>query len=95
MSGRRGVADERSSFSCEKLAYWFFRLNGCFTIENFVVHPDLGGGQRTDADILGVRFPHRQEGLADSMVDHEAVLSDHPLIFAAEVKLHKCELNGP
>jgi hypothetical protein len=85
----------RPSLPGEKLAYWFFRLNGCFTIENFVVHPDFGGGQRTDADLLGVRFPHRQEGMADPMVDHPAVLSDRPLIFIAEVKLRRCALNGP
>jgi len=24
----------------EKIAYWFFRLNGCFTFENLIVHPD-------------------------------------------------------
>ena len=35
----------------------FFRLNGCLTTENFVVHPDGGRDQRTVADILGVRFP--------------------------------------
>jgi hypothetical protein len=23
----------------EKVAYWYFRLNGFFEIENFVVHP--------------------------------------------------------
>ena len=29
----------------EQVAYWFFRLNGCFTFVNFVVHPDGPGGQ--------------------------------------------------
>lgn len=24
----------------EQVAFWFFRLNGCATIVNFVVHPD-------------------------------------------------------
>lgn len=41
----------------EKVAYWYFRLNGFFQIENFVVHPERRGSQRTDADLLAVRFP--------------------------------------
>jgi hypothetical protein len=91
-----GAADRGASLSGEKLAYWFFRLNGCFTIENFVVHPDFGGdGQRTDADLLGVRFPHRQEGLVDPMADHPSLMSDRLLLFIAEVKLRTCALNGP
>ncbi len=27
----------------EKVVYWFFRLNSCLTIENFVIHPDYRG----------------------------------------------------
>lgn len=92
-SRRVGAADVLST---DKVAYWFFRLNGCMTIENFVVHPDFGSSQRTDADILGIRFPHRSEGSASSrMPDHEALLSDVPLLFIAEVKLRECRLNGP
>ena len=83
------------TLSGEKLAYWFFRLNGCFTIENFIVHPDFGGAQRTDADILGVRFPHRREGVEDGMDDHLSLVSDRLLIFVAEVKMRRCALNGP
>jgi len=67
------------------------------TIENFIVHPEFGGeGQRTDADILGVRLPFRSEGLRESpMVDHEFVISAVPMLFIAEVKLRECKLNGP
>jgi hypothetical protein len=50
----------------EKVAYWYFRLNGFFQIENFVVHPERRGTQRTDADLLAVRFPHRAERLFDN-----------------------------
>jgi hypothetical protein len=32
----------------EKVAYWYFRLNGFFQIENFVVHPATSDSQRTD-----------------------------------------------
>ncbi|HEV3146870.1 MAG TPA: hypothetical protein VGZ47_23485 [Gemmataceae bacterium] len=45
----------------EELAYWYLRLNGCFTIPNFVVHPDSGTNQKTDIDVFAVRFPFRAE----------------------------------
>lgn len=92
--GRRPVAEVE--VQTDRVAYWFFRLNGCMTIENFVVHPDYGGGQRTDADILGIRLQHRSEGTRSSpMADHPSLLSDVPLLFIAEVKLRECKLNGP
>ena len=31
----------------EKVAYWYFRLNGFLQIENFVIHPSQSGAQRT------------------------------------------------
>ena len=43
------------------IAYWFFRLNGYANITNFVVHPDRRGSQRTDVDVLAVRFPYWHE----------------------------------
>jgi hypothetical protein len=49
----------------ERVAYWYFRLNGFLQIENFVLHPAGGGSQRTDADLLAVRFPDRKELLFD------------------------------
>ena len=58
-----------TSLDPEKVAYWYFRLNGFLQIENFVVHPERRGGQRTDADLLAVRFPHRAERLFDSPND--------------------------
>ena len=61
----------------EKLAYWFLRLNGCTTIENFIAHPDDMGSQRTDVDILGVRLPHRSELLTSGKPMH-----DHPAFTA-------------
>ena len=41
----------------EQLAYWFFRLNGCLTIVNFLVHGERRGREGTDADILAIRLP--------------------------------------
>jgi hypothetical protein len=86
----------------EKVAYWYFRLNGFFQIENFVVHPTRRGGQRTDADLLAVRFPHRAERLFDDpndiMADDElglALSRDRIDVVIAEVKRGDCTLNGP
>lgn len=82
----------------EKIAYWFFRLNGCTTITNFVVHPDKRGSQRTDVDVLAVRFPHRAELLTsgEPMPDHPIFVSDGRIdIVFAEAKLGLCSLNGP
>jgi len=83
----------------ERLAYWYLRLNGYLTIPNFIVHPDPGmsAGQRTDVDVLGVRFPHRCELLVDPMEDDPEIVLDEtrPVIVIAEVKGSGCELNGP
>ena len=87
----------------EKVAYWYFRLNGFLQVENFVVHPERGSEQRTDADLLAVRFPHRAERLYDNpqdiMRDDEARLSlsaDQIDVVIAEVKTNRpCTLNGP
>lgn len=87
----------------ERVAYWYFRLNGFLQIENFVVHPERRGGQRTDADLLAVRFPFRSERLFDDpndiMTDDErglALSRDLIDIVIAEVKTNQpCTLNGP
>lgn len=87
----------------EKVVYWYFRLNGFFQIENFVVHPEGRGGQRTDADLLAVRFPHRAERLFDDPndimpddKDRLALSCDRIDLVIAEVKTNQpCSLNGP
>lgn len=86
----------------ERVAYWYFRLNGFLQIENFVVHPKLYGGQRTDADLIGVRFPYRAERLIDNPDDlmeddfeRLHLLNDRADIVIAEVKTGRCALNGP
>jgi hypothetical protein len=83
--------------SSEKLAYWYLRLNGFLTITNFIVHPDFGRSQRTDVDILGCRFPYRQELLENSMLDDESIILSNgkTTIVIAEVKRRVCNLNGP
>ncbi|MCC7393791.1 MAG: hypothetical protein IT553_02930 [Sphingomonadaceae bacterium] len=86
----------------ERVAYWYFRLNGFLQIENFVVHPKLYGGQRTDADLIGVRFPYRAERLIDNPNDlmeddceRLQLLNDRTDIVIAEIKTGRCALNGP
>ena len=86
----------------EKVAYWCLRLNGFLQIENFVLHPSGRGSQRTDADLLAVRFPHRAEFFFDSRKpmqdDVEGLaLSDELIdVVIAEAKRNQpCSLNGP
>lgn len=46
----------------DRLAYWYFRLNGFLGIENFIVHDGLNENNHlTEIDYLGVRFCHRKE----------------------------------
>ena len=81
----------------EHLAYWYLRLNGFLTIPNFVVHPDTGRDQRTDVDLLGVRFPYRAELAPNTMRDGTVFtrVTDRAFIILAEVKQGRCALNGP
>jgi hypothetical protein len=79
----------------EQLGYWYFRLNGFLTTANFVVHPRFGDAQGTDIDVLGVRFPYRQELVVDPLQDADIFRSDTPQIVLAEIKTGRCALNGP
>lgn len=46
----------------EKLAYWYFRLNGFLGNDSYIIHRQLGSPEHsTDIDYLGVRFMHRKE----------------------------------
>lgn len=85
------------TYSPERLAYWYFRLNGFLTIENFIVHPDEGRDQRTDADLLAIRFKHRKENIVSPMQDDWRVAEcvSFSNIIIAEIKTGYCALNGP
>lgn len=86
-------------FNPEMIAYWFFRLNGCLMLSDFVVHPDFRArSQRTDVDILAVRFPYRSELITSGnpMLDHDVFSPKGRIeIVFAEVKHDTCRLNGP
>ncbi len=49
----------------ERVAYWYFRLNGFLLLENFIVHDVRTGGQKTDIDLIGIRFRNRRELFCD------------------------------
>lgn len=85
--------DQMAPFTPEDLGYWFFRLNGCLSIRNFVVHPESKGSQKTDSDLLAVRFPFRRE---QDMADHPFFQSQSKTTaMFVEMKPGKCEFNGP
>lgn len=82
--------------SPEEVAYWYFRLNGFLTIPNFIVHPDEPGNQSTDIDLLGIRFPYREELMGDPMEDDEIFsrVNDKPHLVIAEAKKGRCNINN-
>lgn len=87
-----------NDISCaERLIYWYLRLNGFLLWENFVIHPDSGTNQRTDADLIGVRFLHRRDQLDKTLKDDPLVAkcSKRVNVVIAEVKRSVCQLNGP
>ena len=98
---RKATQDLPQMLNAEKVAYWYFRLNGFLQFENFVVHPEKRGSQRTDADLVGVRFRHRKEFAFDHphpMPDDERLeLSPRFTdVVIVEVKTSQpCTLNGP
>lgn len=87
-----------------RLAYWYFRLNGFLSIENFIVHRGLNMDEHfTDIDFLGVRFCHRKE-LFDQRAntfledDNESNLfkynaKDRIYIVFTEIKRGACSIN--
>ncbi len=88
----------REAQARERLAYWFFRLNGCLTTPNFLVHQEERNHRPTEVDVIAVRFPYRREMLSQPMEDHavfERQDITRPSLFIVEVKPACCELNGP
>jgi hypothetical protein len=79
----------------EDLAHWYLRFNGFLTISNFVVHPTRRGSQLTDGDIVGVRFPYRDEFPNGPGADESifSFVGTKPYFVLTEVKRTRCELN--
>ena len=79
----------------EDLSNWYFRLNGFLTIPNFILHPQKPGSQRTDADLVGIRFPFRKEFGGDQIDDPKLCCSStKPSLFIVEVKTKEVDLNN-
>jgi hypothetical protein len=87
-SARAATRRRSLPLNSESLTYWYFRLNGFFTIPNFVVHPDRGSKQRTDIDVFGIRLPNRHELIADPMEDDGVFtqVGDKAFLAIVEVK---------
>ena len=85
-------------FKTERVAYWFFRLNGCMSIVNFLVHHEKRGQEGTEIDILAVRYPHRQElALSDNPMRDDPVFdSDGQIdLILSDATAGPCKLNEP
>jgi hypothetical protein len=59
----------------EKLAYWYFRLNGFFPISNFVIHRSLSTVYPSDCDILAIRPPNVYEEIGGHPEDWDEILT--------------------
>ena len=82
--------------STEKLTYWYFRLNGFLTIENFVVHPRDGHKERTEIDLIAARFPNRSElypGKSMQDDDRLKIGFGKIRIILSEATTRRCKLN--
>lgn len=65
----------------EELVEWYLRLNGYFIIPNFILHPLMPcGSQRTEIDLLGVRFPYQSEVVCNSEGKRLKMENDEKLI---------------
>lgn len=55
----------------EEIAYWYFRLNGFFIVENYVSHKTDTDGNHADSDLLCIRHKYVKEtiGLNEQIID--------------------------
>src|SRR3974377_1531790 len=65
-----------AKLGAEDVAYWYLRLNGFLCLRNFLVHGDRGGDDRTEIDVVGVRFRYRREHLNRPMIDDDWIERD-------------------
>ena len=101
----------------EEVASWYFRLNGFLSLPGFVVHLDqdkaevgadgIARYQRTEADLIAVRFLESREiinsfGGKREMHDDQKLLdlygageNKQALFIVVEVKSGLCKMNGP
>ena len=79
----------------ERLAYWYLRLNGFFTVTNFLVHPETRRDYSTEVDVLGVDLRGRRVNITRPMTDDELFTrhGERLCLVIAEVKNGPCNLN--
>lgn len=78
----------------EDLVNWYLRLNGFMTIPNYILHPDRPGSQRTDTDVVGLRFPFRREFPGSDVDDPRLTVGlIKPSLVIVEVKTGAMKLN--
>jgi hypothetical protein len=80
----------------EELAHLYFRLNGFFTVPNYILH--ARGGQRGEVDVLAVRFAHKLEQVGGNALPDDPALhlhTDKPEMILAEVGRGKEDFNKP
>jgi len=78
----------------ETLVRWYLRFNGYLSVENFIVHEAIPGGNRQggETDIIAVRFPYSHEYVGfpiendEKLTDKEAKEGNLTDIIIAEVK---------
>ncbi len=77
----------------EQLVHLYLRLNGFFTIANYLVHNPK---EWTDVDVYGVRFPYKSESVeGDRLADDDSLqLSDAKIeVILAEIGRSKADFN--
>jgi len=84
----------------EEVGVFYLRLNGFFTIPNFAIHRDsVHHHLRTEADVVGVRFPFGMEHSNGERMRDDPVIVDlaakKRLFALVEIKSGLCEINGP
>ncbi len=87
---------EKHIIDPEILAQVFLRLNGFFSLTNFIIHREAEYEYRvgTDIDICGIRFPYRREILYNPVTDDERLQSlSRPILVLGEVKTSVCSIN--
>ncbi len=75
----------------EELAYWYLRLNGFFSLTDFVLHKSEAIEHSSDCDILAIRTPHVEEAIGGMTIDWDEELrtkleSDRTVGLICEVK---------
>jgi hypothetical protein len=87
---------EKHIIDPEILAQVFLRLNGFFSLTNFIIHREEEYEYRvgTDIDICGIRFPYRREILYNPVTDDKRLQSlSLPILVLGEVKTSTCSIN--